>query len=430
MKRFLRVALPCAAALLIAAFFLFRGRGVPDEGAQTAAAPLRVAVVSDIHYTGEADYRYTGSFAAANDASGSGKQVELLPQLLDAFAAQLLREKPDVLLITGDNAFNGARVSHEALIRKLAPLRKAGILVLTLPGNHDINTRAMIFPDGEAQNAISVTPEEFAALYADFGYDGALSRDADSLSYVYDTGAGTRIFMLDTNFRYGAVYGRVGEETLGWLSRELKACRDAGDRALVAGHHNMLVHNPLFAFNYTVDDGEALRQLLEANGVTLFLSGHLHPQSIVSEGGVSDIATECFAVYPHRYGLIELEGDIWRYTACETDVESWAAENGLQDERLTLYRQYGYDFLYEATARQLREQLAGLEDESAREELCGLLAQANVNYFIGEPSPAPEEAMQQLLTKTDLGFFAGYLSTITDLPSSLLAEGRFGTGEP
>ena len=380
MKRFLRVALPCAAALLIAAFFLFRGRGAPDDGAQTAAAPLRVAVVSDIHYTGEADYRYTGSFAAANDASGSGKQMELLPQLLDAFAAQLLREKPDVLLITGDNAFNGARVSHEALIRKLAPLRKAGILVLTLPGNHDINTRAMIFPDGEAQNAISVTPEEFAALYADFGYDGALSRDADSLSYVYDTGAGTRIFMLDTNFRYGAVYGRVREETLGWLSRELKACRDAGDRALVAGHHNMLVHNPLF--------------------------------------------------YPHRYGLIELEGDIWRYTACETDVESWAAQNGLQDERLTLYRQYGYDFLYEATARQLREQLAGLEDESAREELCGLLAQANVNYFIGEPSPAPEEAMQQLLTKTDLGFFAGYLSTITDLPSSLFAEGRFGTGEP
>ena len=38
--------------------------------------------------------------------------------------------------------------------------------------------------------------------------------------------------------------------------------------------------------------------------------------------------------------------------------------------------------------------------------------------------------MQQLLTKTDLGFFAGYLSTITDLPSSLFAEGRFGTGEP
>ena len=391
-----------------------------------SASPLRVAVVSDIHYTGEREYVYTGSFAAANDSSGSGKQVELLPALLDAFVAQQLRERPDVLLITGDNAFNGARVSHEALIEKLDALREAGILVLTLPGNHDINTFALTFPDGEAVEAPSVSPEEFCALYAAYGYDGALSRDGASLSYVYDSGRGVRFFMLDTNFRYGSIYGSVPEGTMKWLSRELKACLSAGDQAVVAGHHNLLDHNPLFAFGYTIDNGEALRELLLEHGVTLFLSGHLHPQSIAAEGGMTDIATESFAVYPHRYGLLEIEGAAWRYSARQTEVERWAAESGSEDERLLYYDEYGYRFLYNGTYTQLKAGLTAIKDAAKREEVCDSVATANVNYFMGDPSPVIPKELIDILAETGQGSFIGYLSTVTGLPPSLSAEGRYG----
>ncbi len=397
----------------------------PEPEQTPEHASLRVAVVSDIHYTGEGSYRYTGSFRAANDASGTGKQVELLPSLLDAFTAQMLREKPDVLLITGDLSFNGARVSHETLLAKLEPLREAGVAVLVLPGNHDIGSYALVFPDGEPEEAPSVSAEEFAALYDGCGYGGALSRDAGSLSYVFDTQRGVRFILLDTCFRYGTVYGRVGQETMDWLARELTACRAAGDLPLVAGHHNALVHNPLFAFGYTIDNGGELRELLMRSGVTLYLSGHLHPQSIAEEDGFFDVASESFAVYPHRWGLLELEGDSWRYTARETEVERWAQETGCADERLLHYRAWGRGFFTDAARAQAERSFSAVEDEALRTQLCAFFAEANVNYFMGVPSPAPEGALADALDRLG-GRTALYLQLITGLPESLHAESRIG----
>ena len=388
--------------------------------------PLRVAVVSDVHYTGEPAYRYVGSFRGANDANGTGKQVELLPSLTEAFVAQMLRERPDFLLITGDLSFNGARLSHEALIAALSRLREAGILVLVLPGNHDINGSALIFSDGEMASADKISAEDFAALYADFGYGGALSRDPSSLSYVFDSARGVRFFMLDTCFRYGAVYGRVGADTLAWLEKELASCREAGDAPVVAGHHNALVHNPLFAFEYTIDNGEALCALLEKYGVGFFLSGHLHPQSIAEENGFLDIASESFAVYPHRLGLLEIEDGSWRYSARETDVERWAADSGAEDERLLRYGEWGRAFFRDsALAQAERSFAAASEDEAQRRELCEFFAEANVNYFMGTPLPAPEGELAALIPQ--LGGRSGYyLQTITALPDSLHAEGSLG----
>ena len=392
-----------------------------------APAPetLRIAVVSDIHYTGGADFLYAGSFKAANDASGTGKQVELLPALMDAFVAQMLRERPDFLLLTGDNSFNGARVSHEALLEKLAPLREAGIVILTLPGNHDIDGSALIFPSGEAERAESISAGDFAALYADCGFGAALSRDPASLSYVYDTGRGLRIFMLDTCFRYGSVYGRLKAETLEWLDRELALCREAGKTAIAAGHHNALVHNPLFAFDYTMDNGEALRELLMKNGVTLFLSGHLHPQSIAREDDFFDIATESFAVYPHRFALLELQDGSWRYTAHETDVESWARERPDADERLRNYQTWGRSFFYNALHTQAQASFSSVEDEALRGQLCEYFAEANINYFMGTPSAPAEGALAGAISQ--LGSRSTYyLQTITGIPDSLYAEGVIG----
>ena len=392
----------------------------------TEEEPLRIAVVSDIHNTGVESYLYTGSFRAANDASGTGKQVELLPSLMDAFVAQTLREKPDCLLITGDLSFNGARVSHEALIAKLETLREAGVVVLVLPGNHDIDGSALIFPDGETQYAESISAEEFASLYAAYGYDGAASRDPASLSYVYDTGRGVRFFMLDTCFYYGTVYGRLGEETMTWLEKELAACREAGEIPIVAGHHNALVHHSLFAFNYTMDDGEELRELLMKYGVTLYLSGHLHPQSIVWEEGFCDIATESFAVYPHRFGMLELRGGSWRYTAGETDVERWAADSGSTDERLLHYDTWGRSFFYDQARAQAEGGLAAaVEDEALRRALCDHFAEANVGYFTGVPAAPAEGELAEEIAKLS-GRSAYYLQTITGLPDSLSAEGVIG----
>lgn len=392
-----------------------KARSVPQE--------LKIAVISDVHYTG-AGYAYIGSFQAANDVSGTGKQVKYLPFILDAFIAQMLRERPDILLVTGDNAFNGARSSHEELAEKLSVLVDSGITVLTLPGNHDINARALDFPDGEIHETVSVSAEEFAEIYAAFGYSAAASRDPSSLSYMYDTGRGVRIFMLDTCFRYGAMYGRVNEGVMEWLSRELEECRRAGDLPLVAGHHNALDHSALFGFGYTVDNSDTLRELLVQNGATLYLSGHLHPQSIVSDGELTDAATECFAVFPHRYGLIEISSEGWRYTAMQTDVEGYASYTGAGDDALLNYGEYGYAFFYSNAYAQAEEYVAAFDlGEDDAKGLCDLIAQANAAYFMGQPSAIDRTYAAKFTALGGGSFWQSYILSILDTPDSLCAEG-------
>lgn len=423
----MRKALPLAAAVLItlALCLVF---ALPERKAAQPApkdpAALRVAVVSDIHFTGEEGYRYVGSFAAANDRSGTGKQVELLPALLDAFVGQMMRERPDLLLVTGDNAFNGARLSHEALIGRLSELRNEGIVVLTLPGNHDIVSSALVFPEGEPEPADSVSPEDFAALYADFGYADAFSRDPASLSYVYDSGRGLRVFMLDTVFRYGAPYGHVKDGTLSWLREQLALCRAAGDRALVAGHHNLNVHNPLFRFEYVADNADELRALLAEYGASLYLSGHLHPQTIVEEGGVTDAATESFCVYPHRFGWIEIDGESWRYEARQTEVGRWAAESGCTDARLLHYESFGRDYLCQAGLRSVEDAFGEIADGALRDRVTAALAEANARYFMGDPLPAPDAELAAALETLPPGFRRSYFDSIMGIPASLYAEGR------
>ena len=44
-----------------------------------------------------------------------------------------------------------------------------------------------------------VSGEEFAEIYGEFGFDEALSRDQDSLSYVSRLNDSTWLLMLDAN---------------------------------------------------------------------------------------------------------------------------------------------------------------------------------------------------------------------------------------
>ena len=71
---------------------------------------------------------------------GDGKAMAYSDALIEAFVAQVIAEKPDALILSGDLTFNGARESHEALSLRLARVRDAGIPVFVLPGNHDLNS--------------------------------------------------------------------------------------------------------------------------------------------------------------------------------------------------------------------------------------------------------------------------------------------------
>ncbi len=248
-------------------------------------APVSIVTATDIHFAGRDTHAYTGTFQLESESNGSGKQMQYLDDILDAFIWQMQEQKPDYILLTGDLTYMGAKASHTALAQKLSQLTEAGIQVLAVPGNHDIRSGAYIFPNGEPEKASSVTAEEFRQIYADCGYTGGMSYDEHSLSYVFDTGKGTWIFMLDTNFQYGSNLGQLNEDTMAWLRTQLKRCKKAGAHPLLAGHHNLLEHNEMFHFGYVLGNSGEVQSLLTQSGGSLYLSGHLHPSILQRKTG-------------------------------------------------------------------------------------------------------------------------------------------------
>ena len=133
--------------------------------------------------------------------------------------------KPDVIILSGDLTLNGEKESHKELAKKLDQVEKDGIQVVVIPGNHDINNKNAASFDGRSrQQDESITGDEFAEIYNDFGYEEALSRDPASLSYTYDLGPDMRLLMLDS-CQYSPtnkVGGMIKTETYDWIDDRLE----------------------------------------------------------------------------------------------------------------------------------------------------------------------------------------------------------------
>ena len=116
---------------------------LPDNAYSLKCAPakLKIAVVSDIHYMNPsllpvdvANNPYFQYYLAKDP-----KLIELSDPIFRKVIADLIMEKPDILLIPGDLTKDGELKNHETMCRLLQKLEHAGIKVLVVPGNHDIN---------------------------------------------------------------------------------------------------------------------------------------------------------------------------------------------------------------------------------------------------------------------------------------------------
>lgn len=108
---------------------------VPEEEHYT---PPRIIQATDVHYQ-SADAEDDGAAFQLFVERCDGKVVKYLPQLLDAFMDQVIAEKPTALVLSGDITMNGEKINHKELAEKLHKVQDAGIPVLIIPGNHDIN---------------------------------------------------------------------------------------------------------------------------------------------------------------------------------------------------------------------------------------------------------------------------------------------------
>ncbi len=273
-----------------------------------ACADTRIMVATDLHYFLPALYGDSELFLQMI-RRGDGKLVQRSPELLEALVAEALHQRPDVVILTGDLTYNGERQSHLELAAAMDRLWDEGIPVYVLPGNHDINNPgAVAFSAYAYAPAASVTPEEFRAIWSRCLLPAETAR---GMSYTVRLEAGVWLAMTDVCVYEDSVeaVGRFTDLHADWLTDVLAEAREAGAAVIAATHQNLLRQTPFRTDGYTMESGERMRAILQAAGVRLNLSGHIHIQHTARAGELTDAATGAFSVSPHRWGLVTVTED-------------------------------------------------------------------------------------------------------------------------
>ena len=300
------------AGLLCLALTAFCAHAPAEQaaGKETEQKPLRIAAAADLHVNPA--FHYTN---IVNPLEPYHLQI------VDAFIWDAVRSGTDVLLLLGDITNQGRLSQHEALLQKLRAAEEQGVAVYVLPGNHDI---------GE------VSAEQFAGLYADFGYGEAHSRDPASLSYSVLLGE-QLLLLLDTGGYDGLQSSAVlTDETLAWAQRQLQEAGQRGWQVIAAGHY------PLCTSHSTAFVGkEKAIELLKEYGVELYLCGHLHKRCVTVQDGLTELVVDQTISYPCCYAALTADGaGGYAYQPKHIAVSAWAEENQPDDPNLLLFDHY------------------------------------------------------------------------------------------
>lgn len=223
--------------------------------------------------------------------------VEVSIPGLEQIFAHLRGLDLDFLLLPGDLTQHGEWVNHAWLIERLRQLPFPSYVV---PGNHDVIARSA------SDRAIGLA--DFPRMYRDFGYD-----QDHRPYYCREILPGVHLIGLNSNaFDPRGEQWRVGyvdRAQLEWLDQTLERLR--GDLVLVMLHHNVLEHWPgqaqsYLGQRYMVSNYGVLRDRLQAAGVPLMFTGHLHLQDMARCGDLWEILTGSIVSYPHPYRVLEV----------------------------------------------------------------------------------------------------------------------------
>ncbi|MCL2323686.1 MAG: metallophosphoesterase [Oscillospiraceae bacterium] len=346
----LKIVSICSFFIIL--IFLFSGCFEKKaEVSKPAGQNVNIMFATDIHYLSH-KLDEEGSILMDVITGSDGKMVQYSPEITEALALEAIKEKPDALIVGGDLTLNGEKQSHEELAALLRKVKNAGVPVLVVPGNHDINQPdSYRFTKEGVENVANISEADFWNLYGPLGAYDAISKDKDSLSYVYELNKDLWVMMLDTcRYKSGSVRddGIIETSTIKWMEENLIKAQESGAHVVTVMHHNLLPHTN-FSAGFTIVDYLAVINLLERYDVMVNLSGHMHVQDIAYGGdeGIYDIATNAISVYPNYYGKILIDKErLFTYEAEKIDVET-----------IPSFEQKSREFFAESTAIKIERTL-------------------------------------------------------------------------
>lgn len=284
--------------------------------------PYQILVISDIHLL--APQLYDKGEAAQKLAQNDLKLVLQSDEIMQATVDWAIKQKPSLVLITGDLTFNGEQASHHRLATHLARLAQGGVPTLVIPGNHDVsNPNSRQYIGSKATPAPTITRDEFAQVYSPYGYGNSSRRDPASLSYACEPIPGLVVLGIDSNrdeenrlvargdtvnkYHSG---GRIKPETLQWLRQQAQQATAQGKRVIAMMHHHLIEHidgEAKYLKDYIVDDHDQVAQTLASCGIHAVFTGHLHITDAVTSGTLTEVATGSLSTYPMPMRVVTID---------------------------------------------------------------------------------------------------------------------------
>ncbi len=355
-------------------------------------------ITTDIHYLSKA---LTDNGEAFNKfvSTGAGKQIGYMDEILSAFTYEVKNKKPDILIISGDLTNNGEKKSHIDLANKLKDIEKQGTSVYVIPGNHDVlNPWARSFKGEKQYVTDSIKDKEFSEIYGQFGYQEAISRDKNTLSYLAMPSEDVWLLMLDTNqyknnsrIGYPQTDGQITKETFEWIKKCSTLAKEKGSKIITVMHHNLLDHSDVIQDGYTINDNNKAIDVFQSSNLDLILSGHIHIQDISSYKKAAepmyDIATGSLAVFPHQYGMLKysFQDTTFHYSTSKVDLEGFSKKLGVIDKNINNFSEYSREFFGDLAYTMANKQLIK-ENTYSRDEIKSMsetMKLLNLRYFAG-----------------------------------------------
>lgn len=367
----------------------------PGQPVEREKIVTDIIVASDIHYMSASLTDYGQAFTELVD-NGDGKVVRYMPQIWQAFAEEVIAARPDVLVLSGDLTLNGEKINHQEFAEHLAAIEAAGIPVLVIPGNHDINNPYATQYYGDYQTFIdTITPEEFREIYGSYGYDEAISHAPDSLSYLYALNETTWMLMLDSCLYdpYNEIDGEIQDGTMEWIEQCLKEAYAQGITVVPVAHHNLQELSRVYVEECVILNHEELLEMLERYLTPVFISGHLHVQRIQKHTfgpgtpeniyGITEIVSNSLIIPPCQYGNLTLNADgSMSYHTKNTDVSSWAAKHGETNQDLLDFTEFSEDYIRSVISRQTYNEMEYIP-EHLKKYMVDFYADLYSDYYAG-----------------------------------------------
>ena len=314
MKKLISIILSVAMLISVA--------GV-SASAEYGDCDLSFAVASDLHINVDETelewYSEDPIFGYANRRAAMEHESEFI---IDEFLNQCANDDNiQFVLISGDLADNGRSIpeEHYTVAEKFAKFEKeTGKQIYVIPGNHDF---------GNLGEYCEVDLAKFKEIYADFGYNQALTLAEGHGSYTADLSERYRLIALDSNDLDRSTEDGVTEDRVEWVVEQAKKAYADNKYPILMMHHNLLDHLPMqriLSHDFIIRNHTATAEKWANAGIRLVFTGHEHcsdATSYTSAKGnlIYDFATTSLTMYPLQYRYIEMYDNEIRYEAKTVD---------------------------------------------------------------------------------------------------------------